>query len=131
MFFKDAKLRESLQNKRAKNIENAFTALISAQKIRKIRDLKRFFAEIRLRFELSDLQIALALQTALRKKNRRFKKAFCPKMLKSTLKINGFDLQNLGFKDAQIGTIKNALLVQIYSGDLPNQRAILLRKVLQ
>lgn len=128
LFFKDAKLRESLQNKRAKNIENAFTALISAQKIRKIRDLKRFFAEIRLRFELSDLQIALALQTALRKKNRRFKKAFCPKMLKSTLKINGFDLQNLGFKDAQIGAIKNALLVQIYSGDLPNQRAILLHE---
>lgn len=128
LFFKDAKLRESLQNKRAKNIENAFTALISAQKIRKIRDLKRFFAEIRLRFELSDLQIALALQTALRKKNCRFKKAFCPKMLKSTLKINGFDLQNLGFKDAQIGAIKNALLVQIYSGDLPNQRAILLHE---
>ena len=129
LIFRDAKMREILQNKRAKNIENAFITLDSAQKIRKICNLRRFFAELRLRFMTDDLQIALALQTATRKENRRFKKAFRPKLLESTLKINGFDLQRFGFKDAQIGAIKAQLLREIYSGDLPNKRAILLRKV--
>lgn len=123
------KMREILQNKRAKNIEKIFIALDSAQKIRKIRDLRRLFADLRLRFELGDIAIALALKIATRKENRRFKKAFRPKMLQSTLKINGFDLQKFRFKDAQIGAIKAQLLREIYSGDLPNKRAILLTRI--
>ena len=129
LIFKDAKMRESLQDKRAKIIEKIFYALDSAQKIRKIRDLRRFFADLRLQFELGDIVIALALQIATRKKNRRFKKAFRKKPLESNLKINGFDLQNLGFKEFQIGAIKARLLREIYSGDLPNERAILFAQI--
>ncbi len=47
-------------------------------------------------------------------------------MLDSTLKINGFDLQDLGFENAQVGAIKELLLKQVCSGEIPNERAILM-----
>ncbi len=128
LIFRDEKLRESLQNKRAKSVEMIFYALDSAVKTRSIVARTRVFADLALRFDLCDIQIALALKCALRRKNRRIKKAFRPKILSQSLKINGFDLQNLGFKDAQIGAVKTQLLREIYSGNLPNKKAILLRK---
>lgn len=128
LVFKDAKMRESLQNKRAKNIEMIFNALDLALKVRAIRAKKRIFADLALRFILKDLQIAIALKCATVRKNRRIKKAFCPKILQCTIKISGFDLQKLGFSGTQIGAIKTQLLREIYSGDLPNDRAILLCK---
>ncbi|MGX3011501.1 CCA tRNA nucleotidyltransferase [Helicobacter sp. 23-1044] len=108
--------------KRQKTIKEIFIALDSAQRFRKVRDLRRFLAELRMRFEVSDLQIALSILP----QNGRFKKAFRPKILRQSLKINGFDLQNLGFTQMQIGAVKSQLLREIYSGDLPNTRAILL-----
>ncbi len=128
LIFSDANLRESLQNKRAKSVEMIFNALDSAMKTRAICDKRAIFADLALRFTISDIQIALALKCAVGRKNRRIKKAFRPKILRFTLKISGFDLQYLGFSGAQIGAIKTQLLRGIYSGNLPNDRAILLRK---
>lgn len=126
IFKKAQNLLEILQNKRAKNIEMIFNALDSAK--RRICQRQRVFAELRLRFEVEDIKIAIALKCATARKNRKIKKAFCAKRLDSALKINGFDLQNLGFSGAQISTIKTQLLREIYSGDLPNERAHLLRR---
>lgn len=128
IFKKAQNLPEILQNKRTKNIEIIFNALDSALKNRRIYQRQRVFAEIKLRFEVEDIKIAIALKCATARKNRRLKKAFCAKRLDSTLKINGFDLQNLGFSGAQISTTKTQLLREIYSRDLPNERAHLLRK---
>lgn len=128
LIFKDAKLRESLQNKRAKSIEMIFNALDSALKTRAICEKRAIFADLALCFTISDIRIALTLKCATRRKNRRIKKAFRPKILRFALKISGFDLQKLGFSGAQIGAIKAQLLREIYSGNLPNNRAILLRK---
>lgn len=127
IFKKTQNLQEILQNKRAKNIEMIFNALDSAK--RRICQRQRIFAELRLRFEVEDIKIAIMLKCATARKNRRLKKAFCAKRLDSALKINGFDLQNLGFSGTQIGAIKTQLLRGIYSGDLPNQRAVLLCRV--
>lgn len=126
IFKKVQNLPEILQNKRAKNILAIFNALDSALKVRRICQRQRIFAELRLRFEVEDIKIAIALKCATARKNRRLKKAFCAK--DSALKINGFDLQNLGFGGAQIGAIKMQLLREIYSKDLPNERALLLRR---
>lgn len=126
IFKKAQNLPEILQNKRAKNIEMIFNALDSAK--RRIYQRQRILAELRLRFEMEDIKIAIALKCATARKNRKIKKAFCAKRLDSALKINGFDLQNLGFSGAQISTIKMQLLREIYSGDLPNKRAHLLRR---
>lgn len=128
LIFRDAELRESLQNKRAKSIEMIFNALDSAVKTRAICEKRAIFADLALRFTISDIQIALALKCALRCKNRRIKKAFRPKILRFALKISGFDLQELGFSGAQIGTTKAQLLREIYSGNLPNQKSLLLHK---
>lgn len=126
IFKKAQNLPEILQNKRTKNIEMIFNALDSAK--RRICQRQRVFAELRLRFEVVDIKIAIALKCATARKNRRLKKAFCAKRLDSALKINGFDLQNVGFSGAQISTIKTQLLREVYSGDLPNERAHLLRR---
>ena len=126
IFKKTQNLQEILQNKRAKNIEMIFNTLDSAK--RRICQRRRIFAELRLRFEVEDIKIAIILKCATARKNRRLKKAFCAKRLDSALKINGFDLQNLGFGGAQIGAIKTQLLRGIYSKDLPNERAHLLRR---
>lgn len=126
IFKKAQNLPEILQNKRTKNIEMIFNALDSVK--RRICQRQRVFAELRLRFEVEDIKIAIALKCATARKNRKIKKAFCAKRLDSALKINGFDLQNVGFSGAQISTIKTQLLREIYSGDLPNERAHLLRR---
>ena len=128
LIFRDAKLCESLQNKRAKSVEMIFNALDFALKIRAIGEKRAIFANLALRFDLGDIKIALALKCAITRKNRRIKKAFCPKILRFTLKINGVDLQRLGFKGAQIGAIKTQLLFGIYSKNLPNQKSLLVRK---
>lgn len=128
LIFKDAKLRESLQNKRAKSVEMIFNALDSALKTRAICEKRAIFADLALRFTISDIRIALALKCTTRRKNRRIKKAFRPKILRFALKISGFDLQNLGFSGTQIGAIKAQLLREIYSGNLPNQKSLLLHK---
>lgn len=126
IFKKAQNLPEILQNKRTKNIEIIFNALDSAK--RRIYQRQRILAEIRLRFEVEDIKIAIALKCATARKNRKIKKVFCAKRLDSALKINGFDLQNMGFSGAQISTIKTQLLREVYSGDLPNERAHLLRR---
>ena len=128
LIFKDAELRESLQNKRAKSVEMIFNALDSALKTRAICNKRAIFADLALRFTISDIRIALALKRAIKRKNRRIKKAFRPKILRFAIKISGFDLQNLGFSGAQIGAIKTQLLREIYSGNLPNQKSLLLHK---
>ena len=132
LIFRDANLRKSLQNKRAKSVEMIFNALDFALKIRAIGEKRAIFADLALRFDLGDIKIAVALKCATgrknRRKNRRIKKAFCPKILRFALKINGFDLQRLGFKGAQIGAIKTQLLLEIYSKNLPNQKSLLVRK---
>lgn len=125
LIFKDAHF---LQNKRAKNIKMIFNALDSALKLRRICQKRQIFADLALRFKISDIKIALILKCATARKNRKIKKVFCAKRLDSALKINGFDLQNLGFKNAQIGAIKTQLLREIYSGNLPNKKSLLLRR---
>lgn len=126
IFKKAQNLPNILQNKRAKNILAIFNALDSALKVRRICHRQRILAEIRLRFEMEDIKIAIPLKCATARKNRKIKKVFCAK--DSALKINGFDLQNLGFGGAQIGAIKMQLLREIYSKDLPNERVLLLRR---
>ena len=128
LIFRDAKLRESLQNKRAKSVEMIFNVLDSVVKTRAICEKRAIFADLALRFTISDIQIALALKCTTRRKNRRIKKAFRPKILRFALKISGFDLQKLGFSGAQIGSIKTQLLREIYSGNLSNQKSLLLYK---
>ncbi len=128
LIFRDIKLCESLQNKRAKSVEIIFNALNSAAKTRAICEKRAIFADLALRFDLNDIRIALALKCATSHKNRRIKKAFRPKILRFALKISGFDLQNMGFSGTQIGAIKTRLLREIYSGNLPNQKSLLLHK---
>lgn len=118
-----------LHNKKTKNIEKIFHMLDSkTSKIRQISTIKSLFANLGIDFMASDIQIALSLKIATNKQNRKLKKGFCPKILDSKLAISGFDLQNMGLKNENIGIVKKYLLREVYSGNLPNNKAILRRK---
>ena len=43
------------------------------------------------------------------------------------LKINGFDLINLGFKGKEIGNILTAVLEKVIDGELENEKDVLLK----
>lgn len=104
-------------NKDAKIIERIFYALHLRRQVTKRAIL---LADLGLKFNQNHIKIALSLH----KKGGLLKKGFVIK----DIKINGFDLQKLGFKDKEIGVVKREILMQVYSKNIRNDRKILLKK---
>lgn len=104
-------------NKEAKIVERIFYALHLRRQIAKRAML---LADLGLKFNQNHIKIALSLH----KKGSLLKKGFAIK----DMKIDGFDLQKLGFKDKEIGVVKREILMQIYSKNIRNDRKILLKK---
>lgn len=92
---------------------------------KKISQRMEFFASLSSKFSIKHIMIAIYIKQSISKKYRLLKKGIYIRGLKQKLNINGFDILSLGFNKYEIKSIKEILLVKIYSKQLPNNKRIL------
>ncbi|RDU63513.1 CCA tRNA nucleotidyltransferase [Helicobacter sp. MIT 14-3879] len=117
---------ELFNNKEIRLIKKIFKRLAFK---RTIKERLKLFATLRSEFELKYIFIALQIKISINKKNRLLKKAFSYKNLSKDLKINGFDLQKLGYFGIDIKIIKKNLLIKMLSNNISNDKNSLLNEV--
>lgn len=117
IFLIDENLAKALANRDSNAIKSIFYHLTLK---RKITQRTLLLSDLSLRFNQNHIKIALSLH----KKGSLLKKGFVLK----DIKINGFDLQKIGFHNKEIAIIKKELLTQVYSKNIRNDRKILIKK---
>ncbi|RAX54215.1 hypothetical protein CCY99_04175 [Helicobacter sp. 16-1353] len=127
LFFKNIDFLNIRLKEKIYLMQEIFTRLITPKTFKKREIL---LSKLSFEFGLENLEYALKAKSKLNKNTRKLKKAFKKDSMskKINLKINGYDLINLGISAKNIGQIKQNLAMQVLENHIKNQRISLLKE---